>query len=189
MSQVTIVGVSGSLRRGSLNAALLRAALRVAPPDVRVEVGTIRGIPLFDQDVEDRDGIPEAVTHLKEQIASGTALLLVTPEYNQGIPGVMKNAIDWLTRPWQDARRIFGRPVGLLSSSPLPTAGEGALAAWRPILQALGARVFDSHVSVPAASTVFDASGALVDERLATRLSEFMSAYASFARQGDVPTR
>src|SRR4051794_26625094 len=103
----TIVGVSGSLRTGSLNAALLRAAFKVAPSDVSVEAGTIRGIPLFDQDVEDRDGVPDAVKRLKEQVARASGLLLVTPEYNGGIPGVAKNAIDWLTRPWQDARRIF----------------------------------------------------------------------------------
>lgn len=177
----TLVGISGSLRHRSLNTALLRSASQLAPPHVRVELGTIRGIPLFDQDVEDRDGVPEAVVLLKEQIARASGLLLVTPEYNLGIPGVMKNAIDWLTRPFQDVRRIFGgRPVALLSASATPSGGASALAAWLPILKAFGARTFDRHLSVPKAFQVFDENGALIDDQLAGRLREFMSAFADF---------
>ena len=93
-----ILGIAGSLRKGSYNAALLRAAAAAAPEGARVEIGSIRGIPLYDQDVEDPTGIPEAVRDLKERIASSHGLLLVTPEYNNSVPGVLKNAIDWLTR-------------------------------------------------------------------------------------------
>jgi chromate reductase len=148
MSTLTTVGLSGSLRHGSFNAALLRAALELAPSEVRVEVGTIRGIPLFDEDVE-REGLPEAVTALKEQIARAGGLLLATPEYNHGIPGVMKNAIDWLSRPRSDIPRIFGRrPVAVVGASPSPGGSRAALAAWFPILQTLGARTFEKSVSV-----------------------------------------
>ena len=94
-----ILGISGSLRAGSYNTALLRAAHSVAPAGVDLEVATLQGIPLYDGDLEQSDGLPAAVTALKDKIAASDAVLLVTPEYNNGIPGVFKNAIDWLSRP------------------------------------------------------------------------------------------
>jgi NAD(P)H-dependent FMN reductase len=93
----TILGVSGSLRRGSLNAALLRAATGLMPDGARLLTGTIQGIPLHDGDAEAEAGIPPAVAALKEGIVAADGLLLVTPEYNNSIPGVFKNAIDWLS--------------------------------------------------------------------------------------------
>lgn len=120
---------------------------------------------------------------LKEQIARTNGLLLATPEYNHGIPGVMKNAIDWLTRPWQDVARIFkGRPVALLSASGTISGGRAAIAAWLPILQALGARTFDRHISVPKDFQAFDQNGALLDAQLASELREFMSAFVAFTQ-------
>src|SRR4029077_20941453 len=93
-----ILGISGSLRRASYNSALLRAATRLMPADASLEVASIRCIPLYDGDVE-AQGIPATVTQLKEAIVGADGVLLVTPEYNNSIPGVFKNAIDWLSRP------------------------------------------------------------------------------------------
>jgi len=90
----TIIGLSGSLRRGSYNAALLRAAASLAPPACTVQIETFRDFPLYDGDVEAGHGLPQSVVDLKDRIAAATGLLLVTPEYNNSIPGVFKNAID-----------------------------------------------------------------------------------------------
>ncbi len=94
-----ILAVAGSLRRKSYNTALLRAAVDLAPDGTVVEVGSIDGIPLYDADLEASDGIPEAVSLLKEQIAASDGLLVATPEYNNSMPGVLKNTMDWLSRP------------------------------------------------------------------------------------------
>ena len=115
----TIVGLSGSLRQASFNSALLRAAVALMPPGATLQVGTIRGIPLYDGDVEASTGIPDAVAELKDAIAAADGLLLVTPEYNNSVPGVFKNAIDWLSRPPADAARVFAcKPVALIGASP-----------------------------------------------------------------------
>lgn len=136
---IRIVGLAGSLRSGSFNAQLLRAAARVAPAGVQIEVETIRGVPLYDGDVEAAEGLPARVTELKDKIAAADGLFLVTPEYNNSIPGVFKNAIDWLTRPASDIPRVFGgKPVAFIGASP---GGFGTILsqeAWLPVLRTLG---------------------------------------------------
>ena len=118
----TVIGIAGALRRGSYNAALLRAAVELAPAGLTIEVASIREIPLYDGDLEAEHGIPEPVRALKDRIAAADGLLLVTPEYNNSIPGVFKNAIDWLSRPATDIQRVFsGKPVGLMGA----TLGQG----------------------------------------------------------------
>ena len=101
---ITILGIAGSLRQSSFNAALLRAAAAAAPAGCTVDIASIRGIPLYDGDVEEATGVPEMVETLKERVAAADGLLLVTPEYNNSIPGVFKNAIDWLSRPRRTSR-------------------------------------------------------------------------------------
>jgi NAD(P)H-dependent FMN reductase len=114
-----IIGISGSLREGSFNAALLRAAAEVAPEGCTLDIATIKGIPLYNADVEESEGIPPGVSELKDRIADSDGLLMVTPEYNNSIPGVFKNAIDWLSRPPDDIPKVFGnRPVGLIGATP-----------------------------------------------------------------------
>src|SRR5690625_1031437 len=101
----TILGLSGSLRRRSYNSGLLRAAVELAPDGVRIETGSIRDVPLYDGDREEAEGLPQPVLRLQEQLRAADGLLLVTPEYNNGIPGVFKNAIDWMSRG--DGLEIF----------------------------------------------------------------------------------
>ena len=137
----TIIGLSGSLRSGSFNTALLRAASDLMPEGTELSVRTVHGIPLYDADQETADGIPQAVADLKEAIASADGLVLSTPEYNNSIPGVMKNAIDWLSRPPADIQRVFGgKPIALIGATP---GGFGTLLsqnAWLPVLRTLRTR-------------------------------------------------
>ena len=179
----TIVGLSGSLRSGSFNTALLRAAAESMPAGAQLEIGSIKGIPLYDGDVEKASGIPDVVAALKERIVAANGLLLVTPEYNNSIPGVFKNAIDWLTRPAADIPRVFGgRPVAVIGASP---GGFGTLlsqTAWLPVLKTLGTRAwFGGRLQVSRAGDVFDASGKLVDERIREQLRKFLDGFVKFA--------
>lgn len=180
----TLLGISGSLRRGSFNSSLLRAAADLVPQGASIEVASIRDIPLYDGDLEAESGIPEAVRALKERIAATDGLLLVTPEYNNSIPGVFKNAIDWLSRPPADIPRIFkDRPVALMGAT-LGQGGTGmAQAAWLPVLRMLGTRAwFGPRLMVSGASKVFDAEGHLTDEAIKKQLTSFVSGFVEFAR-------
>jgi chromate reductase len=180
----TIVGISGSLRRGSYNSALLRAAAQLSPPGVKVDVASIHDVPLYDGDVEER-GIPDAVVALKERIAAADGLLLATPEYNHGVPGVFKNAIDWLSRPGKDIARVFGqKPVALIGAS----GGVGGTAlsqtAWLPTLRVLGTQPwFGARILVANAGKVFDAEGKLTDDALRGQLEKFMAGFAEFVER------
>ena len=177
----TILGLSGSLRAGSLNSALLRAAAAAMPKDATLEIGTIKGIPLYDGDVE-AQGMPDAVVKLKERVVATDGLLLVTPEYNNSVPGVFKNAIDWLTRPPADIPRVFAkRPVGVIGASP---GGFGTLlsqTAWLPVLKTLGtAAYFGGRLQVSRADSVFDGAGNMVDERARDQLKKYLAGFCEF---------
>src|SRR5215475_7842993 len=112
---ITLLGISGSLRQGSYNSSLLRAALRLMPPEATLEIASIRGIPLYDGDVE-AQGVPATVSQLKEAVVAAAGVLLVTPEYNIIFPGVFKTAIDCLSRPNSDIKCVVGgKPFALLS--------------------------------------------------------------------------
>ena len=175
-----ILGISGSLRAGSFNTALLRAAHKVANDGIAFETATMHGIPLYDGDAEAENGIPEAVAALKERIAASDGVLLVTPEYNNGIPGVFKNAIDWLSRPAADIPRVFrDRPFALVGASP---GGFGTILsqdAWLPVLRTLGTRFWSGgRLMVSRAAQVFDEQGAIRDEVLRKQLADFLHGYA-----------
>jgi NAD(P)H-dependent FMN reductase len=180
-----IIGLSGSLRKGSFNAALLRAAVAAAPAELTIEVGSIRGIPLYDGDLEAESGPPEAVRDLQNRIAEADGLLLVTPEYNHSVPGVFKNAIDWLSRPPSEIPRVFGDlPVALMGATPGPAGTILAQTAWLPVLRTLRTRPwFGGRILVSGAARVFDASGQLLDEKLHSQLQTFLAGFARFASQ------
>jgi chromate reductase len=177
-----IVGIAGSLRSGSFNAALLRAAQEECPAGATLEIESIRGIPLYDGDVEAAQGIPPRVVELKDKIASADALLLVTPEYNNSIPGVFKNAIDWMSRPAADIDRVFGaHPVGLIGASPGRQGTVLSQTAWLQVFRALGLRPwFGQLLYVGGAGSVFDASGKLADEATRARLRKYLEGFAAF---------
>jgi NAD(P)H-dependent FMN reductase len=179
---VRLVGVSGSLRQGSFNTALLRAAKIAVPLSAELEVRTLHGIPLYDADLEAREGTPPSVAALKDAIVAADGLLLVTPEYNHGIPGVFKNGIDWLSRPPSDAARVFrGRPVALIGASPGPYGTTLAQAAWLPTLTTLGMEFWSGgRLMLAHANNAFNEDGTLKDPALQVQLGKFMSGFLEF---------
>ena len=177
-----ILGISGSLRAGSYNTALLRAAESLAGPSIELESATLHGIPLYDGDLEQREGIPPAVDALKQKIVASDGVLLVTPEYNSGVPGVFKNAIDWLSRPVSDIARVFGdRPLALIGASPGRFGTVVAQHGWLPVLRALGVRYWSGgKLMVSSANQAFDEGGRLQDEAFRAQLARFLEGYAAF---------
>lgn len=177
-----IIGIAGSLRRASYNAALLRAAVEHAPSNLQVEIASIAGIPLYDGDQEREQGIPAPVSQLKEKIAAADGLLLVTPEYNNSLPGVLKNAIDWLSRPARDITRVFGgKPVGLMGATPGRGGTRLAQTAWLPVLRTLDTRPwFGGQLYIGNAAGVFDEQGLLTDDVVGQQLTTFMRGFADW---------
>lgn len=183
-----VLGISGSLRRGSYNSALLRAAAGLMPEGANLEIASIRGIPLYDADVE-AQGMPVTVSQLKDAVAAADGVLLVTPEYNNSIPGVFKNAIDWLSRPPSDSRRVFGgRHFALIGATPGAWGTALSQAAWLPVLRTLGAQLWTGgRLQVPRAGNVFDESGTLKDATIEEALKQFLLGYVTFLRREPPP--
>lgn len=182
---INLLGISGSLRKGSFNTALLNAAKVQAGPELRITIATLHGVPLYDADAEQRDGIPAAVAALKDQITASDGVLLASPEYNNGIPGVFKNAIDWLSRPPADIARVFGnRPFAVIGASPGGFGTILAQNAWLPVLKTLGTRFYTGgKLMVSRAGQAFDAQGALTDQAANEQLAKFIAGFADFSRR------
>lgn len=179
---ITIVGISGSLRRYSYNSGLLRAAAEAVPDGCSLKSGSINDIPLYNADVEETEGIPSVVEDLKNQIASADGLLMVTPENNNSMPGVFKNVIDWLTRPPEDKARIFGNlPVGLMGATPGSFGTAFSQYAWLPVLRVLEAQVWSGRlVWVSGAMSKFDKEGNLTDDKVRNQLTKYMIGFTDF---------
>lgn len=180
-----LIGISGSLRRGSFNTALLHAAVQAMPSGSELVVKTLHGIPLYDGDVETSEGIPPAAAALKEAIVAADGVLLVTPEYNNGIPGVFKNAIDWLTRPPADVKRVFGgKAFAVMGASPGNFGTTLSQVAWLPVLRTLGTHAwFGDRLMVSRAATVFDEGGVLKDPATQEHLKRFMLGFIAFVER------
>jgi NAD(P)H-dependent FMN reductase len=181
---MTIVGISGSLRKNSFHAGLLRAAAEVVSPDTRLEILSIRDVPLYDADVEESSGVPPAVQQLKDRVAACDGLLLASPEYNNSIPGVFKNAIDWMSRPPSDVPRVFrNRAVAVMGATPGMGGTTLAQNAWLSVLRTLQMRPwFGGRLLVSNAKQIFDAQGNLTDQKVREQLKVFVQGFEGFIR-------
>ena len=179
---ITIVGISGSLRRKSFNTAILNAAAEAVPEGTRISIQSIHEIPLYDGDVEAASGIPGAVATLKDTIASADGVLVATPEYNNSVPGVLKNAIDWLTRPDSDIPRVWrGKPIAMMGASPGGFGTTLSQNAWLGVWRTLGAQLYtERRLLVSRAHTLMDTEGRLADEKTRTQIKEYVAAFAAF---------
>ena len=175
-----ILGIAGSLRGASYNRALLRAAVELAPSGVEITTFDALGaLPLYDGDVE-AAGEPAAVHDLRAAIESADALLLVTPEYNDGTSAVLKNAIDWASRPPQ--RALKGKPAAVMGASTTPSAARGGIESVMRSLRRAGSEVLDEQVGIPSASGVFDADLHLTDELVRAEVAGLVATLAAHAR-------
>jgi chromate reductase, NAD(P)H dehydrogenase (quinone) len=176
-----ILGIAGSLRRGSYNRALLRAAQEGSPQGVDISFYDIAPLPFYNADVE-AAGDPEPVRAFKEAIRDASALLIATPEYNHGVPGVLKNALDWASRPHRFSS-LDCKPVAVMGA----TAGRGstfqAQAQLREALVYTGSCTLSQpELSVSRADAVFDAEGRLIDADMRSALRELLEVYVEWVR-------
>ena len=176
-----VLAIAGSLRRGSYNRRLLDDAARLAPAGVLVEVWEgLRDLPHFDQDAEGES--PAAVARLRDALRGADALLVATPEYNSSLPGVLKNALDWASRP-PGSSALRGLPVAVVSASTSRFGGVWAAQEVRKVLGASGARVVDAQMALPQAHERFDEQGRLRSAELAARLRAVLDALAAEAAE------
>jgi chromate reductase len=176
-----VLGVAGSLRRNSHNRKLLRAAGALLPPGVRLaEYDRLKHVPPFDED--DEAAIPLAVTHWRAAIDHADAVLFATPEYNASIPGQLKNAIDWASRPVKETV-LRNKPVAVIGASTGMFGAVWAQAELRKSLAAAGARVIDRELPVPTADEAFDDSGALLDQDVTLELESILVELLDGARR------
>lgn len=176
-----VLGIAGSLRQDSYNRALLRAAAFELPSGARlVEFDGLREIPPYDEDVDGRV-VLAPVGRLRAALADADAVLIATPEYNAGVPGQLKNAVDWLSRPLR-TNPLRGRPVAVVGASTGMLGAVGGQADLRKALARLGARVLDVGVAVPQAREQFDESGRLHSDELRAQLADVLAALHDEAR-------
>jgi len=171
-----ILGFAGSLRKGSYNRATLRKAVQLAPDSVDIEVFELDDIPLYNGDVEAR-GFPEPVQEFKSKISEADALLIVTPEYNYSIPGVLKNAIDWASRPPTETP-LDGKPVAIMGASTSRFGTVRSQLHLRQACYALNMPVLPKpEVHIASAREKFDGNGNLIDERTIAQVQKLLNAF------------
>lgn len=178
-----VCAIAGSLRQASYNRALLRAAQELAPAGMEIRIfDRVGELPLFDQDLE-AQGDPEPVVAMRQAIAEADALLIATPEYNHGVPGVLKNAIDWASRPPRGAV-LAGKPTAILGASPGVTGTARAQSQLRQSLVFTDTPVLPQpEILVYRAHEKFDAAGRLTDEKTREFVGKLLSGLASWTRR------
>ena len=178
---IRVLGVAGSLRQGSYNRALLRTAVELAPAGMTWATFDLLDVPLYNGDVEAL-GDPPGVAAFKQAIREADAVLFVTPEYNHGVPGVMKNAVDWASRPPRDAP-LGGKPVGIIGASPGATGSARGQSQLRQAFEFTNSYCMPQpEILVFRAHEKFDAEGRLTDVATREHLAKFLSAFAGWVR-------
>jgi len=182
-----ILGISGSLRRGSYNTRLLEAVAELLPEGVELELfDGLKAVPPYDED-DDVEPAPDPVGRLRETIAGADAVLIATPEYNSSVPGQLKNALDWASRPLMTNSMRF-KPVAVAGASTGAFGAVWAQGELRKVLAAMGARVVEAEVAVGHAPTRFDEEGRLVDEDIREQLAEVLNVLiAAVAERRETP--
>jgi chromate reductase len=176
-----VLAVSGSLRAGSYNTALLRVAIESAPPQLNIQRFDLRPIPFFDADVE-RQGDPPAVVEWKAAITAADGLLIATPEYHHSIPGVLKNALDWAGRSPKGvtSASLARKPVGIMGTGGVAGTARAQLHLRQVLAETRSYVMIEPTVLVPLARQKFDESGKLLDEAVRKQVTDFMAAFASW---------
>lgn len=179
-NRIHILGIAGSLRDASFNRALLRAAVELAPPGVEITTfDQLGALPFYDGDLE-AAGEPVAVHALRAAIDAADAVVLVTPEYNDGTSAVLKNAIDWASRPPQ--RTIAGKLVAVMGSSVTPGAARGGIESVKRSLRRAGSQVLDEQVAIPSVAGVLDGNLHLTDDLVRAEVAGLVATLAARAR-------
>jgi chromate reductase len=179
---LNILAISGALRKASTNTALLRAVAAAAPPDMKIEIATLHGIPLYDGDWEIAHGKPEAAVALDGRIREADGVIISTPEYNFSVPGVLKNATDWLSR---DGNPFKWKRVGVIGASGGPVGTARSQYHLRQNLQALEAIVMPKpEIFVANSASKFDQEGKLTDEATRKVISTWLSAFRDWVARG-----
>jgi chromate reductase len=181
-----ILGIAGSLRRASLNRALLRAAAELAPEGMEIAAFDLAEVPLYDGDVE-AAGDPEPVARLKAAIRAADGILFVTPEYNHGVPAVMKNAVDWASRPPSDSA-LAGKPVGIIGASPGITGSARGQSQLRQAFEFTNSFCMPQpELLVFRAHEKFDGEGRLIGEGTSTHLVRYLEKLGDWVRRFAAP--
>ena len=175
-----LLGLAGSLRAASFNRALLRAAVELAPSGVEITTfDELGALPFYDGDVE-AAGEPMAVRALRQAIEGADAILVATPEYNDGTSAVLKNAIDWASRPPQ--RTLAGKPVAVMGASVTPSAARGGIESVKRSMRRAGSEVLDEQVAIPSVADVFDADLHLTDPLMRAEVAGLVATLAARVR-------
>lgn len=178
---VAVIGFAGSLRKNSYNKALLRAAVKLLPKDAKLEIFDLGGIPPFNQDLEAQ--MPDKVKEFKAKIRAADAILIATPEYNYSISGVLKNAIDWASRPYGD-NSFEGKPVAVMSASPGMLGGARAQYHLRQVFVSLDMHSLNRpEVMVPFTDDTIDEKGRVTDDKTREKIRELLESLVDWTKK------
>ncbi len=179
--KIKIIGIAGSLRKGSYNKAILKAAKELCPKEASVEIVDIGSLHLYNQDMD--EAIPDDVLKLKDKIKQADAVLFCTPEYNYSVPGVLKNAIDWISRPYGN-NSFDGKAAGIMSASIGMLGGARSQYHLRQSMVFLNLYPMNKpEFMVPFAKDKFDKYGNLNDEKTKEKVKEYMTAFVAWIKR------